>query len=209
MQAAGRCNREFNGTTGTVTAWRLASPDSTAQPPSELINGRQSLLRPTRNALRSLRGAGIADSGSFRLAESAVISDGVKQYYDLLHHQRQTATRDDETVSWFDAGDGDRLRQASLINQDYATRDLLVPVTGAEVGHYDRYEELCAEGQWDAAEEVFDDLKSALVTVPVADEGTSAEKDAIVAVDVSTSLGTYQIETGRGVIKDDVSFDLE
>ena len=210
VQAAGRCNREFDGPTGTVTVWRLAASDENSQPPSEVIYGRQSLLRPTRTALQSQRGPEQSQTGSFRLPEPTVISDAVDEYYDLLHTQRQTGIRDDELVTWFDQGNGDQLRKASLIDQDYETRDLLVLVTDEEVAHYRRYERLCDEHQWEEASREFDALKSLIVTIPVPDDETVAsDVEATIAVDVSTSLDTYQIETGRGVTTENASFDVE
>jgi CRISPR-associated endonuclease Cas3-HD len=204
VQAAGRCNREFDGTTGTVTAWRLAGSEDTNRTPSELIYRQQSLLRPTRTAIDSLR----ETTDQHRLSEARVISEGVEKYYDALHEQRRTATRRDDLAAAFDRGDGDRLRKASLIDQQYETRDVLVLVTDHDVSEYERYERLREQDAWQAAENTFDSLKSRLVTLPVSGDGTG-DDEAVTAVDVSGSLERYQIETGRGISKGATGFQTE
>lgn len=206
VQAAGRCNREFDGATGTVTAWRLANADESGRTPSERIYGRQSLLRPTRKALNTLRSGSQTD----RLSESTVISDGVEAYYDTLHEQRRTATREDSLAACVDEADGERLRKASLIDDEYETHDLLVLVTDDEVEQYQEYKHYRDEQQWQAASDVFDSLKSCIVTVPVTDDHQSAaEEKAVLPVNVSGSLEEYLIETGRGIQNIGTVLDVE
>jgi len=204
VQAAGRCNREYEGDVSTVTIWRLAAPQSDGAVPSDLIYGRKSLLRPTRQALRTLQ-AGSDES----ISEATMISTGVDEYYDRLHEQRQTETREDSLTACFNSGDGDRLRTASLIDQEYTTQDFAVLVSGADKTQHQAYSHHRDEANWQEAKAAFTDLQSLVVTVPV-DAETDADDEPVLRVaDVTDNTSLYDVTTGRGLQYEELAFDLE
>lgn len=201
VQAAGRCNRSFGGPTRPVTIWRLDSPPKQEYIPSSLIYGDASLLRPTKTVLKQL----LADCGT-TLPESAVISDGIERYYDQLHGQLQTGDRTDELVTAFNHGEGDKLRTASLIDEEYTTIDVLVLITDSERELYTEYQNAKDTGRWQEASSKFQQLQSCLVSVPVSDDQVTEEPQV---ADISQDDGIYQIETGRGIALDDSVCDVE
>lgn len=202
VQAAGRCNREFGGTTRTVTVWRLAAPDTASPtPPSELIYGQRSLLRPAREALAALQ-----DSHGDQLPEATLISTGIEEYYQALHKQRETADRADTLVSYFDTANGAALREASLIGDEYDTQDIVVLCTAADIDAYESYTTARDTDEYQRAQSSFDALKPLLVTVPVNVENHSDETPLEVA-DISTTPSQYDIVSGRGVDYDGIRFD--
>lgn len=191
VQAAGRCNRSFDGTTGTVTVWRLDSSDTKEYVPSELIYGERSLLRPTRIVLNHLR----SETGDETVSEAALITRGTERYYDELHDQRRTGDRHDQLVAAFDEGHGDTLRNASLIEQDYPTRDILVLLTSADQDLYERYRQQRSDKRWRAARKTFQQLKQYLVSIPVDTASESDEIEVIGPNDIDTA---YALTSGRG-----------
>jgi CRISPR-associated endonuclease Cas3-HD len=200
VQAAGRCNRSFGGATSSVTVWRLDSPPKSDFVPSELIYGEKSLLRPTESVFRHLR----AETGE-RLSEASVITDGVEKYYEDLHTQRSTGETTDRLVTAFDTAKGKILRNASLIQQEYATQDVLVLVTTDEVEIYERYQQAQDDGRWKDARKRFQELKSCLISVPVSSEST----DDVLVVSPAKSFTEYELTTGRGVCLEDLVTDCE
>lgn len=202
VQAAGRCNRRFGGEPALVTVWRLDGPEDTNYVPSRLIYGDRSLLRPTRMAFSELR----REAGGDKLPESLVIGQGVSQYYDALHDQRQTGSRSDDLVAAFDEARGEVLRNASLVSSDYPTRDYLVLVDDTESQTYSQYQQERDAGQWSQARASFQALKQTLVSIPVSEEPVN---EAPTAITVSEGDERYDIETGRGVIEGSVQTDTE
>jgi CRISPR-associated endonuclease Cas3-HD len=202
VQAAGRCNRAFDGDIGTVTVWRLAGPEPNDQVPSNLIYGQDSLLRPTRTALDALR------DDTETITESALISEGVKKYYQALHAQRQTTSRSDSLAASFNTGNGDRLREASLIDEQYETREIALLVSDKDREQYHEYVRLKQAEKWTAAAEAFDALKPLLISVPVAEDQPDAE-EIVSPIDVTNAPEQYEIETGRGITLDATAFDTE
>ncbi|UVE52262.1 CRISPR-associated endonuclease Cas3'' (plasmid) [Haloferax larsenii] len=201
VQAAGRCNRSFGETTSTVTMWRLDSPAGRDYIPSELIYGERSLLRPTRAVLQSLW----KDVGVPQLPEAAVVSDGVEQYYALLHDQLRTGETADRLVNAFNTALGKVLREATFINQEYPTQDFLVLVTDDEHQTYRQYCEERENENWTAAKQLFQQLKPTLVSVPVREADESPE---LTVVDREL-ICEYEITTGRGVTLDPVVTNTE
>lgn len=201
VQAAGRCNREFGGKPATVTLWRLDSPPEDDYLPSSLIYGGKSLLRPTKTALSKLRD----DSDQDSLAEAAVVTDGIEWYYDALHQQRQTDARNDRLVDAFDTAQGKRLRDASLITNEYPMRDMLVLTSSSDTDMYDQYRRHRDSKEWKKARAKFQSLQELLVTVP-ADSGT--ENDGFTVVR-SFDEDQYEVVSGRGVESDDFRSDSE
>ena len=202
VQAAGRCNRRFGGDPSSVTVWRLDSPSGDSYVPSQLIYGQKSLLRPTRDALATLRTA----EGGTILSESAMITDGVDKYYESLHNQRRTSHRSDDLVEAFDTAQGKKLRNASLISSEYPTQDFAVLVTDSEEQNYDSYRHFKNAGQWKKARKRFQRLKSTLVSVPV--EG-GLESDGPTVVSVSDEEVIYHPATGQGLLTESIIDDVE
>jgi CRISPR-associated endonuclease Cas3-HD len=204
VQAAGRCNRSFDGPTRPVTMWRLDSPPDSDYTPSSLIYGEQSLLRPTQTVLKRLQ-----DDHSNSLPEAAVIDAGIDTYYEILHAQRQTGRGTDELVAAFDSGNGEKLRTASLISEEYNTIDVLVLVTETERRQYDAYRQAKDgddEGDWKDASELFQELQSCLVSIPVSEDSPDDE----LRIQRSTPEGgDYTILTGQGIDSDNLAFDTE
>lgn len=204
VQAAGRCNRSFGGPTRSVTVWRLDSPEDRAYVPSALIYGEESLLRPTQTVLTRLR-----DEYSDTLPEAAVIDEGISAYYEILHTQRQTGRGSDELVAAFDTGNGDKLRAASLIGEEYTTVDVLVLVTQAERERYAAYKQAKQSddgSRWKEASQLFQKLQSCLVSVPVSIDDPD---DELRVQEVAPGNNEYSVATGRGIDTDEPVFDTE
>lgn len=203
VQAAGRCNREYQGVVSTVTVWRLAAPEPTGPVPSDLIYGQKALLRPTRTALETLQ----ADDGT-TISEAAMISTGVERYYDALHNQRDTEQRQDDLTKSFNTGDGERLRKASLIEQDYATQDVLVLVSEADAAQYNQYATFKERANWTKAKQAFTDLQSLMVTVPI-DREQAPDDPTLKIADLTAGVDAYEVATGRGISLDDMAMNIE
>jgi CRISPR-associated endonuclease Cas3-HD len=201
VQAAGRCNRTFGSSSGTVTLWRLDSPPEDDYVPSQLIYGDRSLLRPTRAALDALRDS----DGQTTLPEAPVITRGVDAYYDALHDQRRTDSRRDSLVDAFDSARGEQLRNASLIANDYPTQDVLVLVTEADGALYERYLRLREDGDWQGAQEAFQELKRTLVSVPAKTDSD----DQFTVIDPDEIPAAYDPVSGEGVLTLDSPTDTE
>lgn len=204
VQAAGRCNRSFGGPTRLVTVWRLDSPADRDYTPSSLIYGEESLLRPTKTVLNRLR-----SEYSDTLPEVAVIDEGITEYYQTLHTQRQTGRGTDELVAAFDSGNGDKLRNASLISEEYTTIDVLVLVTETEREQYKAYKQAKTsddESRWTDASGLFQQLQSCLVSVPVSSDDPSEE---LRVQRIDPGGNRYIVSTGRGVGSDEPVFDTE
>lgn len=203
VQAAGRCNREYEGEVSQVTIWRLADPKLEGAIPSNLVYGRQSLLRPTRRALRAL-----LEADSRSISEATMISDGIARYYEALHEQRQTSGREDSLATKFDLGDGEHLRRASLIQQEYATQDFLVLVSEEDVEQFENYQLLRENGEWTEASNAFTELKQLVVTLPV-DEEAADDHRPVCPVDLTKDVDRYELNTGRGLATDHIALDTE
>lgn len=192
VQAAGRCNRRFDGPPASVTVWRLDSPPEKDYVPSDLIYGERSLLRPTYSALSTLR----ETTDVTTVAESSMITEGVESYYDALHDQRKTEEREDELVKAFDTAKGAKLRNASLISEEYPTRDVLVLVSQSDIECYELYRQHREREKWGSARERFQDLKQLLVSVPVEEEPAD---DDLLVVRAYEKSEAYELDSGRGV----------
>lgn len=201
VQAAGRCNREFGDPPAPVTVWRLDSPEDDDYVPSRLIYGDDSLLRPTQRALSALR----TEQADTTLSEAAVITDGVMTYYDALHDQRRTGDRTDRLVEAFDKARGQTLREASLIDSEYATADYLVLVSDCDKRLHAEYVEYRETGAWRQAQQAFRRLQETLVSVPVDEAGV--DEPSVIEVDCDGS--GYDVRFGSGVTASEVRTDTE
>lgn len=94
VQAAGRCNRNFERDRGRVTVWQLAPVDG-ERPPSEAVYASDrrgsglNLLGVTRRAIES-----VASLPSGGVAGTTVADDAVERYYELV--EEATDVRDSE-----------------------------------------------------------------------------------------------------------------
>lgn len=192
VQAAGRCNRRFDGPPAPVTVWRLDSPPEKEYVPSDLIYGERSLLRPTRSALSELR----VDANDTTLSETSVITDGIDSYYEALHRQRKTEEREDSLVEAFDTAQGKKLRKASLVSEEYPTRDILVLVNETDIKRYETYCYHRKNREWSAARESFQNLKQVLVSIPVDQKLADDDLHSVRALEQSE---VYEIASGRGI----------
>lgn len=202
VQAAGRCNRRFENDPASVTIWRLAGPEKADYVPSQLIYGDRSLLRPTETAIQKLR----ETSGTNSLTESAMIGDGVEQYYDSLHDQRRTSARSDELVSAFNEARGETLREASIVSSGYPTKDYLVLINEADIAQHVQYRRQRDNNQWSKARSTFQCLKPTLVSVPISE---SIETDSPEPIYISDDESVYDVVTGRGLTDAIVRMDGE
>jgi len=202
VQAAGRCNRSFGGSTRTVTIWRLDSPAGCEYVPSKLIYGDDSLLRPTRTVLQSLRD----ERTTAEIPEAALINSGIKSFYETLHTQRQTDAVTDPLVDAFHSGNGEYLRSVSLIDDDYETVDVAVLVTDAEREEFEAYLNAKEDGRWTAATSNFQALQSCITTIPVSEDDTD---DDLRPFTPASQADGYDITTGGGVRIESVVFDTE
>jgi CRISPR-associated endonuclease Cas3-HD len=193
VQAAGRCNRRFGGPASSVTVWRLESPVDDHYIPSQLIYGERSLLRPTAAALATLRD----NADQVTIPEASMLTTGVDTYYDTLHRQRGTARRDDGLVDAFDQAQGEKLRQASVVSQDYPTQDVFVLVTDSDAETHHEYKRYRDSGDWKRARNSFQALKPALVSVPV-DEAPEDSQPRTVRVGPGSEA--YDLTGGSGVV---------
>jgi hypothetical protein len=182
--------------------WRLDSPEGDDYVPSRLIYGDDSLLRPTQRALSGLR---IAQSDT-TLSEAAVITEGVTTYYDALHDQRRTGDRTDRLVEAFDKARGETLREASLIDSEYATADYLVLVSDRDKRLYEEYVKYREADEWRQAQRAFRRLQDTLVSVPVDAERGS---DELSVIEVGPGHGSYEVQGGGGVADNGVRSDTE
>jgi CRISPR-associated endonuclease Cas3-HD len=203
VQAAGRCNRDVGGSVSRVTVWRLDSMEDDSYIPSELIYGDGSLLTPTRSVLRELR-----EKYGECIPEAPFISSSVSNYYRRLHSAMQTANRADPLVKAFDSANGEKLRRASLVAQDYETQDVFVAVTNSEEEDIEAYVSYRDSEHWNDARRAFDRLKPTLVSVP-SDGVADTDVPVIHRVSSSETMGTYDIDTGLGFFLDQGKFDVE
>lgn len=200
VQAAGRCNRNFGSSTGTITVWRLESSEY-PNSPSELVYGSRSLLRPTRKALGTLR-----EQDGAVIPEATMISAGVSEYYDSLHNQRRTGVKTSQLVEDFNTAKGESLRAESLIEERRETHDIAILVSETDRERYEEYEAKQDTNEWAAADSAFEQLKRLSVSVPV-DESPADSTEPFDAIALPETGVTYSPRTGRGPVSSTDSKD--
>ncbi len=158
VQAAGRCNRSFGTEQGRVVLWRLSSP-SHDQLPCQLIYTRSGdRLSPTSAALEKVA------SGERMVPEIAMITDGVKRYYDALHEGDHRDHQRDRLVEAYTRAQGATLREASLI--DDHSEDVLVVMSDAEWEVLQRYLSEKATGRYRSGQTSLSTLQQLFASVP-------------------------------------------
>lgn len=226
VQSAGRCNRAFDAAShGEVHLWRL-NDDSGI--PSEIIYTRtHNLLRPTRQALATILdqtgdgdGADATAQHAQELSERVMVSDAVDAYYDTIHHAQNRSQQTDHLVHCVEHACGDKLRQASMIDSNYPTVDIIVTVTDDELDALDRYRAVRDDD--DAShhdrQEAFHPLRELIVSVPVSqtsldprsDDNNDADDDGIDGMyAIHGRRGGYIPTNGEGIRGPAVMFDTQ
>jgi hypothetical protein len=195
VQAAGRCNRSFEGDKGNVVAWRLKYRDYL---PSEAVYARrENLLSPAFYSLREF----LPEEDNV-ISESKMVSDVVLEYYSNLHATDDTKDENDSLVGLLDEGRADDLRDESLIESD--SRDCLVILSDEDerlVREYVETKEKSPAERDDGSE--FDRLKHLFASVRedrLTELGTSSQFD-IDEFEVLDSRGKdlYSLRSGLGL----------
>lgn len=206
VQAAGRCNRSFEGTPQPVTVWRLAG-DNENQAPSDLIyEDTYDLLRPTRETLREL-----AENG--RISEYQMIYEGTRMYYDRLHHGTRPGDR--ALARHINTGEFKALGKERMISNDYPTVDVVIARTDNERSLYTYYCEYCKEHNFERASLIWDVLTQRTISVPINEEGLQdipliqvPERDDTFFVDAKAGKGLYDLDTANGVQDNGVEYQF-
>lgn len=154
VQAAGRCNRSFDGGTGTVTIWMI---EEDGDQPSEIYTRDRDRLEPSRSALRTT-----LDSGETAISEATMISTAVDRYYAALYKSDQTTDDYDTLASAVDDAKGDTLREASLVEGH--SEDALVITTDQEMATFETYLRWRESDEYQSAKEAFGTLKHLLAS---------------------------------------------
>lgn len=169
VQAAGRCNRSYDGETGTVTVWWLRGDPDTSITPGEAVYNTwgESLLSITAESLQTVAG----DKGS--IAESALTWDAVNEYYDNVA-EANPGNRD--LVTYLDAARADELARASLI-EERAAVEVIVCRTDTDRETVERASNAFVTGDFDAFDDHIDSLRDRQVSIPVyPDDAETAKK---------------------------------
>ncbi|MDY6776242.1 MAG: CRISPR-associated endonuclease Cas3'' [Halobacteria archaeon] len=201
VQAAGRCNRSFEGDMGTVVVWQLEYDDYIPSKIYADTNSRD-LLIPSRSSIRqTLSGEDIAGG---EIPESVMITDVVQGYYDELHSADDTSDENDELVQDMYEGNAENLREESLV--DSKNEDCLVLTSDEDERRLNEYlEKQEGEYEYEDAKEAFDELKYLFASIPPEELEDLPEADGydIDEFDVVDSRGSdlYSIESGLGLRK--------
>lgn len=169
VQAAGRCNRSFDGEMGEVTMWLM---DSEEQKPSQIYTYGRDRLKPAKAALRKTVG-----KNATAISEATMVSSAVDQYYAELYSADETTDEYDGLASAVDNAEGDTLREASLV-EDH-NDDVLVIATDEELAALETYLSRRNSDQYHDAKEAFGTLKHLLA---------SASEDRIEQLEATESL---------------------
>lgn len=206
VQAAGRCNRSFEGDPKPVTIWRLAG-DSGKQPPSELIyDDTYDLLRPTRETLCDLATKG-------HISEYQMIYEGTRVYYERLH--QGTRPGDRALARHVNAGEFKSLGQEQLISNDYPTVDVVIARTDNEKSLYTYYCEYCKTKNFERASLIWNVLIQRTISVPINEDGLQnvpliqvPEREETFFVDATNGSKLYDLDTANGVQDEGIEYQF-
>jgi CRISPR-associated endonuclease Cas3-HD len=160
VQAAGRCNRSFEGEQGTVTLWRLGGEGS---PPSEIYTRGRDLLQPTHHALRET-----LEARGPEVAERTMVEGVVESYYSAIHDADLTGHRSDPLIDHYQQAEGEELRAASLIEDD--SEEFLVVADESDLDRLRTYLQEREDGTIDAGQTAFGALKHLLASARPTDD---------------------------------------
>jgi len=214
VQTAGRCNRSFEWgpENGNVTVWMLGpvedgeNDEGDRKPPSNYVYDGN-ILEPSADILLDLR----ASAGG-TLSSVTLEHDAVPRYFDAIENQ-SLAT--ETLVQLIEESQAEALGRRSLIDDGYATADLLVAVSETD---RERIDELGNAFQRHASEgfDRLSDLADLRVSIPVRDLEESlpnhvradrSERTDGEGVDVfvhrgNEGYGAYELD-GGGFVSDD------
>lgn len=192
VQAAGRCNRNFERDRGRVTVWQLA-PVNGDRPPSESVYASEddNLLSLTTRAVRS-----VASLPSDAVAGTTVADDAVDRYYELV------AERNPDSTSEVQECQTQKLNEYTMIDERcLRSRDVVVCRTPAEVELAERTRAAFADRDFGTAFDRLDRLADRTVSVPIyTSDPTPVDRQT--ALDPTETVDTRWIEARKSSLFD-------
>lgn len=189
VQAAGRCNRNFERDRGHVTVWQLAPPDGDKLPSKAVYASEgNNLLAATRDAIRAT-----APFPADAVSGTTVADDAVERYYELV--------RERMTVSASEVQDcaTKALNEYTLID-DRCLRsvDVVVCRTREDVQLAEATKMAFADGDFGTAFDRLDRLRNRTISVPIySPEETPVERHA--QLDPTGNVGTLWLESKKSL----------
>lgn len=213
VQAAGRCNRAFEGTQSEVTVWQLAAPGENSGVPSTAIyTDGQNVLRPAFDTFEVL----VEQYGSC-VPENAFIDDGIREYYNRLYDSKEVGSVG-ELVEFVEEGAFESLRSQSMIGTEYEMVDVFVAVTNAEKELYEQYCRCQAHFEFKKCRELLSVMSPRMCSLAVTDEVLSKasvcqfpDREDVLFLDATKKTGytdQYTLEKAHGVQPSTVSDQL-
>jgi CRISPR-associated endonuclease Cas3-HD len=162
VQAAGRCNRNFETGTKPVTILYL-DHEGDGDPPARLVyqDDTTDFISPTVRTVESLL------DGDETISEQAMIENGPETYYQILHDENRNGAG--ELVEYVSQARFEDLREASLIDDDYPTVDITVLLTNSEKELLEDYCQARREHDWEQADTLQTQLQQLTISVPTHD----------------------------------------
>lgn len=163
VQAAGRCNRSYEGNTGetgSVTVWWLRGESDSSITPGEAVYNRwskSSLLSITAGTLQSVAG------DKQTVTEPTLTWQAVREYYDRL---AEVNPGNREFVEYVNGARADKLSQLSLIEERNAV-ELVVTRTQADRNAIEAARESFEAFDFSSFREQLESLRDRQVSVPV------------------------------------------
>jgi CRISPR-associated endonuclease Cas3-HD len=198
VQAAGRCNRSYEGEKGSVNLVYMNSTTEGADPPAEKIYQKgYRLLSPTFDTIKYF------DSSS--VSEYEMVLEGVEEYYKSLH--RDVSPGDYSLVKMLKNADFKSLRSESLIPEVRKTADVLIINSTYSKRLVERYRGCLNSGDFNEAKVLSKLLQSYSISVPVDSLDLSNTSLYPVSQDTSDYLvldaqqhsSQYQIKNSVGI----------
>ena len=205
VQAAGRCNRSFKSETKTVTVWHLEGNPETAKTPADYVySGDYNLLKPTTQTLKTLN-----NKYGSTLSEKEMVTIGIDYYYDALHTKTKPGEHNLEVA--VDEANFKRLRENSLISDDYETIDVFIATTVNEKRLFNKLKLAQIEHRYSQIETLFDDIKPRIISVPIEDAIASSKlveiTNGLYYLDAHQYASSYRLDTAAGLSTDSVVTD--
>ncbi len=169
VQAAGRCNRSFDGgdDRGRVTVWRLPASGEEGMPPSEAVYARateRSELNTLNQTRIALREADVDPPES--VSERDTARGAVETYHGNVGERVDASASEDDLVEAVGDGDFCRLADERLVGTDLSF-EVYVCRTDTEHTLVESLRTAHRQREWDRVEELTDRLAPIRVSVPV------------------------------------------